>query len=404
MGRRSFGALSSQTLTQTHPAMQTPAFRAGFAFTAFLILATGCAKPANTGEAGYDPAADSLRFAGEHHLRNIRQLTFGGNNAEAYWSPDGKQLTFQSDFAGLTSQGCDQIFVMNADGTALPSGATHGLVSTGTGRTTCSYFLPNGRVLFASTHASGVECPQAPMFEAGRYVWAVYAEYDIYSANPDGSDVQPLITGPGYDAEATVSPDGRYVLFTSTRNGDLDLYRYDLQTAEVLQLTNTLGYDGGAFFSPDSKKIVWRADRPEGEAAQVYTDLLAKNFVEPSALNIWVADVDGSNPTRVTNLPGANWAPFFTPDATGILFASNHHMMDQGGRQFAIFLVNLDGTGLTQITHSGTFEAFPMFSPDGTQLVFASNRNVSRTESRDTNIFVAEWVEQPTEVDLAFGQ
>lgn len=384
--------------------MQTIAHRAGFAFTAFLILAAGCGAPDVPAPEAYVPASDSLRYAGEQHLRNIRQLTFGGNNAEAYWSFDGKQLTFQSDFSGLTSQGCDQIFVMNADGTALEDGSRHRLVSTGQGRTTCSYFLPNGRILFASTHAAGPECPTAPMFEAGRYVWAVYAEYDIYTANADGSDVQPLITGPGYDAEATVSPDGKYVVFTSTRTGDLELFRYDLATGEVLQLTDGLGYDGGAFFSPDSKKIVWRADRPEGEAASVYQELLSKSFVEPSELDIWVADIDGSNATRVTNLPGANWAPYFHPDQQRVLFSSNHHSIDRGGREFAVFMVRLDGSDLVQLTRSGTFDAFPMFSPDGTKLVFASNRNVSRTPSRDTNIFVADWVETPEQVDLDFGK
>ena len=371
--------------------MQTATYRAGFAFITIFTMVAGCGGSPSTDT--YDAASDSLRFEGEAHLRNIRQLTFGGNNAEAYWSPDGTELTFQSNWDRLTSQGCDQIFVMNADGTPRPSGRLYDRVSTDTGRTTCSYFLPDGRILFASTHMAGPECPPETMFEDGRYVWPIYAEYDIYTARPGGNDVEPLIVGPGYDAEATVSPDGRWVVFTSTRSGDLELWRYDLRSGEVLQLTDGLGYDGGAFFSHDSKKIVWRADRPEGEDAELYRSLLARNLVQPSQLDIWVANADGSDARKVTNLEGANWAPYFHPSDEKILFTSNHHTMAEGGREFDVFMINVDGSDLVRITHSGTFDAFPMFSPDGSKLVFASNRNVSRTESRDTNIFVADWVE-----------
>ncbi|MDX1547013.1 MAG: hypothetical protein R3247_08505 [Rhodothermales bacterium] len=346
--------------------------------------------------AAYDPAADSLRFPGEVHLRNIRQLTFGGNNAEAYWSYDDEQLVFQSDWTALTDQGCDQIFVMNADGSPLSEGGDrYQLVSTDRGRTTCSYFLPDGRLVYASTHAAAPECPEVRMFSGDRYVWPVYDTYDIYVAGPEGGEPELLIGGEGYDAEATVSPDGRYLVFTSTRSGDLELWRYDLETGETLQLTDELGYDGGAFFSRDSQQIVWRASRPTGEDAAVYRDLLGQGLVEPSALNIFVADIDGTGVRQVTDLPGANWAPFFHPDGEKILFTSNHHTLEQGGRVFDIFMIGMDGAGLEQITHSGTFDAFPMFSHDGTRLAFASNRNVSRTPSRDTNVFVADWVETP---------
>ncbi len=340
----------------------------------------------------YDPSTDSLRFAEEEHLRNIRQLTFGGNNAEAYWSYDGNQLVFQSDWDAINSQGCDQIFVMNADGSNLADGATYRLASTGQGRTTCSYFTPENRVIYASTHAADRACPEVVSFAQGRYVWPIYDSYDIYIADPDGANTELLIGGEGYDAEATVSPDGRYAVFTSTRSGDLELWRYDFTTGEILQLTDELGYDGGAFFSPDGSKLVWRASRPEGEDAASYQRLLADGLVEPKALNIFVANADGSNPRQVTDLPGANWAPFFHPDNSRILFTSNHHDPD-GGRIFDIFMIDEDGNNLKQITHSGTFDAFPMFSPDGTRLVFASNRNAAREPTRDTNVFVAEWVD-----------
>ncbi|QXD17242.1 hypothetical protein GQ464_013510 [Rhodocaloribacter litoris] len=373
---------------------------------AFLLaLATaGCdaSSRSTSGPAAYDPATDSLRFAGEVHLRNIRQLTFGGNNAEAYWSFDNEQLVFQSDWDAINDQGCDQIYVMNADGRPFDDGQPYRLVSTGRGRTTCGYFLPDGRVIYASTHAADPACPPTVMFEQGRYVWPIYETYDIYVANADGSGTERLIGGPGYDAEATVSPDGRYVVFTSTRSGDLELWRYEIATGELLQLTHDLGYDGGAFFSPDSKRIVWRASRPTGKDADVYRDLLARGLVEPKALNLFVADLDGSNARQITDLPGANWAPFFHPSGEKILFTSNHHTLAEDGRLFDLFMINLDGTGLEQITHSGTFDAFPMFSFDGKKLAFASNRNVSRTPSRETNIFVADWIENPEPVDINF--
>lgn len=370
-------------------------------FALFAMLLTGC-QASNSTVDRYDPSQDSLRFAGEVHLRNIQQLTFGGNNAEAYWSFDNRQLIFQSDWQQINSQGCDQIFIMNADGSSLADGEPYRLVSTGTGRTTCSYFLPDGRIIYASTHAASDSCPPPPPRSAG-YVWPIYPTYDIYVANADGSEPQVLIGGDSYDAEATVSPDGRYVVYTSTRSGDLELWRYDMQTGEQLQLTHELGYDGGAFFSRDSKKIVWRASRPQGEEAEQYKALLAQNLVEPSELDIFVADADGQNARKVTELPGANWAPFFHPDGDKILFCSNYESVGQPGRPiFSIYMINIDGTGLKKVVSSGTFDAFPMFSFDGKKLVFSSNRNVSRTPTRDTNVFVADWIEHPEEVDLQF--
>jgi Tol biopolymer transport system component len=343
----------------------------------------------------YDASKDSLRYEGEVHIRNIRQLTFGGNNAEAYWSFDDKQLVFQSDWEKINSQGCDQIFVMNSDGTEIKNGEKYKLVSTNKGRTTCSYFLSDGRIIYASTHSADSKCPESAMISEGKYVWPLYDSYDIYVTDADGKNEKVLIGGKGYDAEATVSPDGRYVIFTSTRSGDLDLWRYDLQTGEYLQLTYELGYDGGAFFSRDSKQIVWRASRPIGEEAESYKQLLSEGLVEPKALNIFVADIDGKNARQITDLKGANWAPFFHPSGKKVLFCSNHHSIGNGGRRFDIFMINLDGTGIKQITNSGIFDAFPMFSNDGKKLVFCSNRRVDRKPTRETNVFIADWVENP---------
>ena len=372
-------------------------YRFQISFILLIFFFTACEPTQSTVDTStdeaeaYNAAEDSLRFEGEKYLRNIRQLTFGGNNAEAYWSKDGKQLVFQSDWSEINSQGCDQIYVMNVDGSPISGDSKYQLVSTGKGRTTCSYFMPDERIVYGSTHEGSLECPPPVFANQGRYVWPIYDTYDIYTANPDGSDTQLLISGPGYDAEATVSPDGKYVIFTSTRSGDLELWRYEIETRDLLQLTDELGYDGGAFFSNDSQKIVWRASRPQGERATVYQELLSQNLVEPGALNIFIADIDGSNVQQVTDLPGANWAPFFHPDGERILFTSNHHI--EGGRIFDIFIINVDGTGMEQVTYSGTFDAFPMFSYDGKYLAFSSNRNIERVESRDTNVFVAEWVD-----------
>jgi len=357
----------------------------------------------------YDPAKDSLRYTGEVHLRNIKQLTFGDNNAEAYWSFDNRQLTFQSDWKKISSQPCDQIFKMNADGSPLSNGNKYQLISTGKGRTTCSYFLNDGRIIYASTHSGGDKCPEHQMFTGGRYTWPIFKSYDIYVANVDGTNLPAgqassklLIGGEGYDAEATVSPDGKYIVFTSTRSGDLELWRYEIRTGKYLQLTNTLGYDGGAFFSRDSKKIVWRASRPKGEAAETYKKLLDDGYVEPKELNIFIADNDGKNVKQVTNLPGANWAPFFHPNGKKILFCSNHHSIDKGGRVFSVFMINTDGTKLEKVIDSNTFDAFPMFSFDGKKIVFCSNRKTDRNPTRDTNVFVADWIDKPETVDVNF--
>ena len=362
---------------------------------------TGAPTPA--GDDAYVLADDSLRFPGEARLRNVRQLTFGGNNAEAYFSPDGASLIFQSDWGAINPRDCDQQFVMSVARGATPDGSGAELVSTGRGRTTCGYFLSNDRIVYASTQPGGDACPITAASRMERYVWDIFPSYDIFVADADGSNPEVLIGGEGYDAEATVSPDGRYVVFTSTRSGDLELWRYEVATGDLLQLTDELGYDGGAFFSPDGSQIVWRASRPTGADAEAYRALLAEDAVQPGALDLYVADADGSNARQVTRLPGANWAPFFHPSGDKILFASNHHTLDEGGREFDLFLVDLDGSNLERVTYSGTFDAFPMFSPDGTRLVFASNRRGDRQPSRETNVFVADWVEEPSETDRTFG-
>lgn len=323
----------------------------------------------------------SLGTPQEKHLRNIRQLTFGGENAEAYFSADGKKLIFQSTRDEL---GCDQIFEMNIDGSAVR------MLSTGKGRTTCSYFLPNGkRIVYSSTHAASPDCPPKPDFSRG-YVWALYPSFDIYSARPDGTDLKPLASAPGYDAEATIAPNGKKIVFTSVRDGDLDIYTMDPDGKNVKRLTDAVGYDGGPFFSSDSNWIVYRAHHPATDKdKQDYLQLLKEGLIRPTALEIWVMKADGSAKRQVTNNGKANFAPYFFPDGKRIIFSSN--MKDPRGRDFDLFAINVDGTGLEQITFNETFDGFPMFSPDGKKVVFASNRNAAR--QGDTNIFIADWVD-----------
>jgi len=317
----------------------------------------------------------------EVHLDEIRQMTFGGENAEAYWSPDGTELVFQSTRPPL---GCDQIFLMpvnDPDATKM--------VSTGTGRTTCGYYTADSeRIIYASTHASSEMCPEVPDFSQG-YVWPIYSSYQIYSVKPDGTDLQALTDTPAYDAEATVCSKDGSIIFTSTRDGDLDLYRMDADGSNVTRLTDTPGYDGGAFFSADCSKIVWRASRPSGDALADYQRLLQQDMIRPSKLEIFVADADGSNVQQVTSLGGASFAPFFTPDASRILFSTSHH--DPRGREFDIFAIDVDGSNLEQITFTEGFDGFPMFSPDGKWLAFGSNRN--QGAPGDTDVYVARWVD-----------
>jgi Tol biopolymer transport system component len=330
---------------------------------------------------------DTLRYEQESHLKNLKQLTFGGNNAEAYFSFDNSKLVFQSDYSEWGVE-CDQIFHMPISGY---TGQQPPMVSTGMGRTTCSYFLPgDSLIIYSSTHLADEACPEAPRVIGGKYVWAIFEGFDIFVTDLEGNIVDQLTDSPGYDAEPTVSPDGQKIVFTSTRSGDLELYTMNIDGSDVRQVTDELGYDGGAFFSPDSKKLIFRASRPKTEEEQKnYKDLLAQGLVQPSDMEIFVCNVDGSDMQQVTDLGGANWAPYFHPSGESILFSTNHHT--QSGRQFNIFSINLDGTNLQQVTYDSVFDAFPMFSPDGKYLVFSSNRN--NGGSRDTNVFLSEWVD-----------
>lgn len=357
-------------------------------FTVALFAFTG--KLNNQQIAISNPINDTIHFDGEKHFANIRQLTFGGDNAEAYFSFDGKYIIYQRTNAkeGIL---CDQIWMGKVP--APGENFEPKLVSTGTGRTTCAYFYPDGKhILYGSTHLGSADCPPVPdrSKHGNKYIWPIYESFDIFKADLNGKIVKQLTKTKGYDAEATISPKGDKIVFTSMRDGDLDLYTMDLNGKNVKRITSTLGYDGGAWFSPDGTKILWRASRPSTpEEIKEYKDLLKENLVAPTNMEVWIANADGSDAHQVTFLEKANWAPNFTPDGKHIIFCSNHEY--KRGFPFNMYITDIDGKGMEKISRDKGFDAFPMFSPDGKKIIFCSNRNNGGT--RDTNIFIADWVE-----------
>ncbi|MBC7950053.1 MAG: PD40 domain-containing protein [Chitinophagaceae bacterium] len=334
---------------------------------------------------------DTILYPEETHFKNVQQLTFGGDNAEAYWSYDSKWLVFQRTHSkeGLN---CDQIFIGKVP-QKKGEKFEYKMVSTGKGRTTCPFFTKDGKyIIYASTHLGGDECPPVPDRKkyGNKYIWPLYDSYDIFMADRNGKIVKQLTNSNGYDAEATLSPDGKKMIYTSDKDGDIDLYIMDLGTGKEKRITNLLGYDGGAWFSPDGKKLIWRASRPKSdEEIKEYKDLLAENLVAPTNMEVWVANADGSNARQVTTFGQANWAPAYMPDNKRIIFASNHEY--KRGFPFNLYTINEDGTNLHKVSRDKGFDAFPMFSPDKKKIVFCSNRNNGGT--RDTNIFVADWKE-----------
>ena len=371
-------------------------YRTRLGYASSIVLAIGLAgcgaggeaPPANTAAPSADALwnaaapADSLIRPREAHFAELRQLTFGGENAEAYWSPDGSCLVLQSTRPGVE---CDQIFLVT------PENAAEGgeLVSSGSGRTTCAYFLDQDRILYSSTHLGSPDCPPPPDRSQG-YVWGIFPEYDIFSLHLGGGKPVRLTETPGYDAEATLSPDGRTIVFTSVRDGDLEIYTMNADGSDVRRLTDEPGYDGGPFFSPDGEWICYRARHPtDADELEDYRSLLKRHLVRPGSMDIWIMRRDGSEKRQVTQLPGASFAPYFTPSGEKIIFSSN--LEDERGRNFDLYLVDRNGEQLEKITTEPTFDGFPMFSPDGKYLAFSSNRGAR--ERGETNVFLARWKE-----------
>lgn len=360
-------------------------------FFALVTLLFACGSGSNNdseiGADGHSGATQKYEPQEEVHLQNIKQLTFGGDNAEAYWSFDDTKLVFQAKNEAWGAI-CDQIYTMSLD-EDLSNGQIPQIASTGFGRTTCSYFMPgDSTIIYASTHLGDSACPIEPP-RGDKYVWPVYNTFDIFISDLKGNIIKQLTSHDGYDAEATVSPNGDKIVFTSTRSGDLELYTMNIDGSDIKQVTHELGYDGGAFFSPNGEKLIFRSSRPRTEAEKKeYKDLLAQGLVQPTNMELFICNVDGSDMQQVTNLGGANWAPFCHPSGEKILFSSNHKTKSF---PFNLFMINIDGTGLEQITFDEEFDSFPMFSYSGKKLVFSSNRN--NGDTRNTNMFLADWVD-----------
>ena len=362
-----------------------------------LTLYVASTVPAGAAAPKLPPTSVKPTPSAERHLTNIRQLTFGRQNAEAYFSFSGNKLIFQSTnnwmkdtFAAAMKPAdqplsCYQMYVMDLGSEAIR------MVSTGVGTTTCGYFFPGDRrVLYSSTHLRSPNCPPKPKRD-GAYRWAL-DDYDLFSVRIDGQDPQRLTTSPGYDAEATVSPDGKTIVWTSLRDGDLDIYAMNLDGTHARRLTQDIGYEGGAFFSPDSKRIVYRAQHPSNqEELEQYKALLDQKLVEPGRLELFIMNADGSNKQQVTNNGASNFSPYFHPDGHRLIFASNVETRNPSGRpEFHLYLINEDGSGLERLTFEGQFNSFPMFSPDGKTLVWVSDRQAK--EPGEFNVFLADWV------------
>jgi len=310
-------------------------------------------------------------------LHDIRQLTSDGTHAEAYYSFDGKKLVLMAQRAGDQA---DQIYELDLATNALTR------ISNG-GRTTCGYFLPDGRILYSSTHHHGMEPPAPPDHSKG-YVWGLYRTYDLFLRGKDGSLTQ-LTNNDGYDAETTVSPDGKRLIFTSHRDGGIGLYTMNVDGTDLRKVHHRRGYAGGAFFSPDGKWIVYRASFPKTDEEKAdFEKLLADRLLRPGNLEIYLARPDGSEERQLTNNGASNWAPSFHPDGKTIVFASNLHAPKSG--KFSIYAMNVDGSGQRRLTDYDGFDGFPCFSPDGTKMVFISNRN-GKDKHKDLNVFIADW-------------
>ena len=349
------------------------------------VARSGAMWTGPTPEGEWTGAVEVTPLPGEENFASLTQLTHGGTNAEAYFSPDGDRLIFQSTWPGVSE--CDQMYTMNLDGSDLQ------LVSTGDGRTTCGYHFPGqDLVLFSSTHLVSEQCPPAPDRSRG-YVWGLF-EYDVFTRDLVTGGVSRLTEAPGYDAEATISRDGSTIVFTSMRSGDLEIWAMDANGSNPRQLTDDVGYEGGAFFSPDGSKIVYRVFHPrDQEELADYESLLGQDLIRGGRLEVFVMDANGSNKRQVTDNGSSNFAPFFHPDGQQIVFSSN--MGDPTGRSFDLYVIGVDGSGLRQVTVGGSFNSFPMFSPDGTLLAFASDRGAPGPG--EINVFLAEWSEVSSE-------
>ena len=346
--------------------------------TAYLLLFLAAAQP--------PPSEVPLASEEAQHLRDIRQLTRGFQRAgEAYFSPDARRIIFQ---AVTDDYPFYQIFTMKLDASGLNR------VSTGRGKTTCSYFRPDGKkIIFASSHldpkldeteargrreadeearARAESAKAKKPYRGRRYQWDFDVHMDIFEANPEGTALVRLTTAPGYDAEGAYSPDGNQVVFCSLRDGDGEIYIMNADGSAPRRLTHRKGYDGGPFFSPDGKHVIFRGDPEENDHLQLF-----------------VINADGTGERQLTRNQAVNWGPYWHPDGRHIIFASSLATPEGSGRpNYDLFLMDVDTTRTERITFNPAADVLPVFSPDGKQVMWTSTRSADRT----SQIFLADWI------------
>jgi Tol biopolymer transport system component len=356
--------------------MHTHLRRAGL--VGLLLLAISAPTPAE------EPPFD---YTEQDFLSNVRRLTFAGRRAgEGYFSPDGSRMVFQSERE--PGNPFYQIYSMD-----MRTGQTE-LVSTGVGKTTCSFIHPlSGDVVFGSTHhdpcSEELQRQELDLRASGqerRYAWDYDPEMDLWVRSAADGTLRRLTEARGYDAEASYSPDGEWIVFTSTRGAygrelteeeqarlEVDpsyfaeLYRMRSDGSGLQQLTDVPGYDGGPFFFPDGSRVVWRRFSEDGLIA-----------------DIWSMRPDGSDPRQLTDFGAMSWAPYVHPSGAYILFASNK----LGFSNFEIFLVDVEGTRQpVRVTWTDGFDGLPVPTPDGRRLVWTSTRH----EGEGGQLFIADW-------------
>ena len=307
----------------------------------------------------------------QRSLKNIKQITFpsmGFEKAgEAYFSPNGENIVFQAVPKGEKQY---QIYVMN-----LNEGVPH-MVSTGKGACTCAYFRPDGKkIIFASSHEDpALNNPEyngeTPGYkrDGGEYSWAFTPYMNIYEANPDGSELKALTTGPDYHAECAYSSDGSRIVFACNKDGTMNLYIMNADGTDEKQVTYTnFCYNGGSFFSPDGSQIIFRADRQ------------ARHY-----LQIYVINSDGTNERQLTNNQAVNWAPYWHPNGKIIAFTTSLH----GHAHYEIYGMNIETGAVCRLTHNASFDGLPVFSLDGQHMMWTSKRGPDNT----CQIFLADFV------------
>jgi len=318
-------------------------------------------------------------------IENVKQLSFQGDNGEAYFNSDDSKVIFQSK---RNNNNCDKLYIVDINGNNLTEFVAND------GAFTCAYFSLDDRyIFFSSTMHLGSECPEIYKDPNPRkYIWPL-RDYEIFRY--DNGAVKQLTNYSGYNAETTTHPFEEKVIFTSLRDGDINLFEMDYNGENVKQITSEYGYDGGAFYSPNGENIVWRAWYPTSdEEISMWKNNLAKKFIESVPLDIYVAKNDGSEKQRLTSNGATNWAPSWHPDGKHIVFSSNmddwREDYNAYGSNFELYMINIATKTLTRLTNNDTFDSFSVFSKNGKKIVFSSNRDAENP--RNTNIFIADIV------------